>query len=191
LWNGIDRAALIRAPPPPEVITARANPFADRPRQPAAIASIAGFEEQFDEFVERYGGVMDTSDPDLSRFAASGGKTIIWHGVADDIIPAAGSARYVAAVRETLGVSRTDTFLRFYLAPGVLHCGGGDGPQPLSLLEPLMDWVERGRAPKALRSEVVDLAGIAVKTRPLCPDPQRARYRGHGSFDDGAHFKCR
>lgn len=191
LWNGIDRAALIHAPPPIDIIKAHASPFSQRSAREPVITSIADFEAEFDEFVERYGAVIDTSNPDLSGFADRGGKTIIWHGIADDIIPAAGSVHYVDAVRRTLGAQRTDSFLRFYLAPGVGHCGGGDGPLPFSLLEPLMKWVELDRAPKAVRSEFSDSNGDIVRTRPVCPYPGRARYRGRGSVDDAANFKCR
>jgi hypothetical protein len=144
----------------------------------------------FDQFVERYGAVMDTSSPDLRAFAERGGKTIIWHGIADDIIPAAGSVHYVESIRRTLGQGKTDNFLRFYLAPGVGHCRWGDGPQPVALLEPLMEWVEHRRAPTAVRSENWDEAGHVTRTRPLCPYPEHARYRGRGALDDAANFRC-
>jgi feruloyl esterase len=190
LWNGTDRAALIHAPPPLDVATARPGPFSARSSRPV-IPSIAGFEDEFDEFVERYGAVMDTSDPDLSGFAHGGGKTILWHGIADDVIPAAGTVRYVESVRGTLGAAKTDEFLRFYLAPGVGHCGGGNGPPPVALLGPLMDWVEHGRSPREVRGEQRDAAGNVVRSRPLCPYPQRVRYRGHGSIDAAGSFQCR
>src|SRR6202035_3739647 len=101
------------------------SPFADGKIADPVSLSVAAFEVQFDEFVERYGGVMDTSTADLGAFAERGGKTIIWHGIADDIIPAAGSVHYVESVRRVLGSRKADAFLRFYLAPGVGHCGGG------------------------------------------------------------------
>jgi hypothetical protein len=149
LWNGIDRAALIHAPVPNDIARSRASPFSDGGTTGPGIPSIADFEANFDQFVERYGAVMDTSNPDLSAFADRGSKTLIWHGVADDIIPAAGSVHYVEAVRHTLGAGKTADFLRFYQVPGVQHCGGGDGRPPVALLEPLMNWVEHGRAPPA------------------------------------------
>lgn len=186
LWNGIDRAVLIHAP---QSVANWASPFSDGRAPDAAGASIAAFEVGFDQFVERYGAVMDTSSPDLSAFAKRG-KTIIWHGVADDIIPTAGSVHYVESIRRTLGPRETDNFLRFYLAPGVGHCRWGDGPQPVELLEPLMQWVEHGRAPASVRSENWDQAGVVTRTRPLCPYPERVRYRGRGSLDDAASFQC-
>jgi hypothetical protein len=187
LWNGIDPAVLIHAPQP---FGTWANPFNDgKPPLPDAF-SVAGFEAQFDQFVERYGAVMDTSSPDLSAFAERG-KIILWHGVADDIVPAAGTVRYVDSIRRALGERETGKFLRFYLAPGVGHCAGGDGPQPAELLEPLMQWVEHGRAPATVITKKWDEAGRITRTRPLCPYPQRVQYRGRGSLDDAASFECR
>lgn len=186
LWNGIDRAALIHAPQAP---ANKASPFSEDDALDADSLSRAAFETQFDGFVERYGAVMDTSTPDLGGFAKHG-KTILWHGVADDIIPAAGTVHYVDSIRRALGERETDTFLRFYLAPGVEHCGGGAGPQPVALLEPLMEWVEHDHAPNTVRSENRDQAGRVTRTRPLCPYPALARYRGRGSLDDADSFRC-
>jgi hypothetical protein len=70
---------------------------------------------------------MDTSDSHVGAFAAHGGKTILWHGVEDDVIPAAGTVHYVQSIRKSLGAGATGKFLRFYEAPGVLHCQGGEG----------------------------------------------------------------
>lgn len=186
LWNGLDRTVFIRAPQMP---THRVSPFTDGRKLNANILSFATFEAMFDEFVERYGAVMDTSTPHLGEFAQRG-KTLLWHGTADDIIPAAGTVHYVESVRRTLGDRETDKFLRFYLAPGVGHCEGGNGPQPVELFAALMDWVEQGKAPAVLRSENWDDTGRVTRTRPLCPYPQRAQYRGRGSLDDAASFEC-
>jgi hypothetical protein len=188
LWNGIDRAALIHAPQSP---AHWAEPFFDGKAPDARGLSTAAFETLFDQFVERYGAIMDTSNPDLQAFAERRGKTILWHGVADDVIPAAGTVHYVESIRRTLGPVKTDNFLRFYLAPGVGHCQWGEGPQPVALLEPLMEWVELGRAPTAVRSEKRDPAGHLARTRPLCPYPERVRYQGRGSLNDAANFRCR
>jgi feruloyl esterase len=186
LWNGIDRAALIHAPQAP---AHQASPFSDGKPPNADSLSLAQFESQFDQFVERYGAVMDTSSPELGAFAKHG-KTILWHGVADDIIPAQGTVHYVDSIRRTLGGRATDDFLRLYLAPGVGHCGGGDGPQPVALLEPLMEWVEHDRAPEAVRSENRNQGGRITRTRPLCPYPTLARYRGRGSLHEAGSFRC-
>ena len=186
LWSGIDRAALIV---PPQSPANWAKPFFDGEVPDAEGLSFAHFEALFEQLIERYGAVMDTASPDVGAFAKHG-KTIIWHGIADDIIPVAGTLHYVKSIRRTLGEREADKFLRFYLAPGVGHCRFGDGPQPVALLGPLMEWVEQGRAPAAVSSENSDDAGRVTRTRPLCPYPQRARYRGRGSLDEAASFEC-
>lgn len=186
LWIGIDRAALIHAP---ESTLAWANPFFEGKPPAARRFSFAAFETLFDQFVARYGAVMGTANSDVGAFAKRG-KTIIWHGLADDIIPVANSVQYVDAIRRAVGNRDTDNFLRFYVAPGVGHCRWGEGPQPVAMLESLMEWVEQGRAPGALRSENWDQTGRVTRTRPLCPYPQRPRYRGQGSLDDAANFQC-
>jgi hypothetical protein len=186
LWSGIDRAAVIV---PPQSPANWATPFFDGKAPDADGLSFAQFEAVFDQLIERYGPVMDTASPNVGAFAKRG-KAIIWHGIADDIIPVAGTVHYVESIRRTLGEQETDRFLRFYLAPGVQHCRLGDGPQPVALLESLMAWVEQGRAPNAVRSENWDEVGRVTRTRPLCPYPQRARYRGRGSLDDADSFQC-
>jgi hypothetical protein len=185
LWNGTDRAALIHS----STSALWLDQFEAEGRALEG-PSLAGFESQFSKFVNRYGPTMDTSDPDVRAFAAHGGKTILWHGVADDVIPAAGTVHYVQSIQKTLGRRATDRFLRFYEAPGVLHCQGGDGPQPVDLLEPLMMWVEHGQTPTAGRSENWDAGGHTARTRPLCPYPTHARFDGAGNPDDAKSFRC-
>jgi len=74
-------------------------------------------------------------------------------------------------------------------APGVAHCGGGDGPQPQGLFEALVNWVEQAKAPNQLLAAKTS-AGRVTQTRPLCPYPALARWTGTGSTDDAANFVC-
>jgi feruloyl esterase len=54
----------------------------------------------------------------------------------------------------------------------------------------LEQWVEHGKAPdQVLASHSTN--GAVDRTRPLCPFPQLATYRGTGSIDDAANFICR
>jgi feruloyl esterase len=70
------------------------------------------------------------------------------------------------------------------------HCGGGDGPNTFDKAGPLERWVEHGDAPNSLvASHATD--GTVDRTRPLCPYPQVARYKGTGSIDEAANFVCR
>jgi feruloyl esterase len=69
------------------------------------------------------------------------------------------------------------------------HCGGGEGPNEFDALAALEQWREEGRAPEAMvASKLTD--GRVVRTRPLCPYPQIAKYKGSGSIDDASNFVC-
>jgi feruloyl esterase len=74
------------------------------------------------------------------------------------------------------------------MAPGVAHCAGGNGPQPKGLFEAVVDWVEQGKAPDTILASKPIEAGI--QTRPLCPYPSVARWKGVGNSDDATNFAC-
>jgi feruloyl esterase len=87
-----------------------------------------------------------------------------------------------------MGPATTD-FFRLFMMPGVFHCGGGVGCDQLPRLAALIDWVEKGKVPDRLIA-ARRVEGATVRTRPLCPYPQVARYKGNGSIDDAANFSC-
>jgi feruloyl esterase len=80
-------------------------------------------------------------------------------------------------------------FLRLYMLPGVFHCSGGVGCASFDPLAPLIDWVEQGKAPDSLLAARID-GDKVVRTRPLCPYPRVAKYKGSGSIDDARNFVC-
>jgi len=146
----------------------------------------------FKDNVAMVGPVMASDNPDLSRFRDRGGKVVMWHGFADQLIVPEGSIDYYDAVTQALGggYSRTEKFARLFMAPGVGHCGGGNGPQPQGLFDAVVNWVENGKAPDSiLASKALPPGG--TQTRPLCPYPAVAEWTGHGSTDDAANFVCR
>ncbi|HEY0551243.1 MAG TPA: tannase/feruloyl esterase family alpha/beta hydrolase, partial [Verrucomicrobiae bacterium] len=108
----------------------------------------AGFEQFWKKSVEQYGAVIGTDDPDLARFRDRGGKVIIYHGLADELIPAAGTIDYYKRVQQQMGGEKdTAKFARLFLAPGVNHGFRGPGATPTGLNEAIIRWVEEGRAP--------------------------------------------
>jgi Tannase and feruloyl esterase len=126
--------------------------------------------------------MYSATNPDLRPYAASGGKLILWQGWADQHITPQGTLQYWEWMNK---VTRTaSTFARFYLFPGVAHCGGGLGPNTFDLLTPLMAWVEAGTAPNAL---VANNTSTGV-SRPVYPYPTVARYNGTGSTNVAANF---
>ncbi len=135
----------------------------------------------------RTSSYIAATDPDLSDFANRGNKLLLWHGWADQHITPQSTLEYYDAMRETMGEHVVDRFARLYLLPGVAHCGGGEGPDTVDLLTPLMAWVEGGTpAGQVIASKVVD--GNVTRTRPVFPFPTVARYTGSGSIDDAANF---
>jgi feruloyl esterase len=151
----------------------------------------AAYQALWDRSNEQYGSVIGTDDPDLSAFRDRGGKAIIWHGWADQLITAEGSIDYYRRVQQRMGGAKaTSNFARLYLAPGVAHCQGGPGPQPNGVLDALLSWVEGGNAPETLTAVSRDRAGTVTRSRPLCQYPLVARYRGTGSTDDATNFVC-
>ncbi|MDX2602791.1 tannase/feruloyl esterase family alpha/beta hydrolase [Streptomyces caniscabiei] len=146
---------------------------------------MANFTRYFDRSRQEWGPVVGTDDPDLSAFRAAGGKVLLWHGLADQLIPSQGTIRYYEQVTAAMGGrAKTEQFARLFTAPGVGHCRGGSGAAPADPLAALVKWVEDGKAPTTLRAENGSMS------RPLCRWPAVARYDGHGSTNDAANFRC-
>ncbi|MDP9323343.1 MAG: tannase/feruloyl esterase family alpha/beta hydrolase [Acidobacteriota bacterium] len=132
--------------------------------------------------------VLDATDPDLSRFKTRGGKIVSYFGWADPALNPLMGVAYYDSVTQKLGPSTSD-FYRMFMIPGMFHCGGGVGVNTLDVFTPLVEWVERGTAPQSIMgSRIVD--GTTVRTRPLCPYPEVAKYKGTGSIDEAANFAC-
>ena len=138
--------------------------------------------------VERWGKLADAKETDLSKFRKRGGKLIMTYGWADQILQPMMGVRYYEGVVAKNGKDSAN-FARLFMMPGVAHCGGGIGPDRNDAVTAVIDWVEKGKAPDSLlASKVTD--NKVVRTRPLCPYPQVARYKGQGSIDEAANFSC-
>jgi feruloyl esterase len=70
------------------------------------------------------------------------------------------------------------------------HCGGGEGPSSFDMVAALEQWVEQGKAPDQIVASR-SIKGVVDRTRPLCPYPQVAVYKGSGSTDEAANFACK
>jgi hypothetical protein len=156
---------------------------------------------------------LDATNPDLGAFAKRGGKLILYHGWADAAISPLYSIHYYDAVQQKLGNSESASFTRLYLMPGVQHCAGGPGPDSIgqfglpgmknssatnNVIHALEDWVEDGKAPQAITATKYaelpnhhDDPNKILMTRPICPYPQQAHYRGTGSINAAASFTCK
>jgi hypothetical protein len=138
--------------------------------------------------LDEWGRKVNAKNTDLSAFRKHGGKLLMTYGWADQVLqPLAGVDYYEAAVARN--GPRTDEFFRLFMVPGMTHCSGGNGTDRFDPVTAIVDWVERGQAPQVLQaSRVID--NNTVRTRPLCPYPQVARYSGQGSIDEAANFRC-
>ncbi|HSW24771.1 MAG TPA: tannase/feruloyl esterase family alpha/beta hydrolase [Burkholderiaceae bacterium] len=138
--------------------------------------------------------VTDTFD-DLDTFRASGGKLLTMVGANDQLIMPQGVLHYYRQMARRYGGPHDDDFsgvqkfFRLFRAPGVAHCAGGAGPQPQGLFDALVNWVENKVAPNTILAQNAS-GGVVTRTRPLCPYPQTAIYKGSGSTDDAANFAC-
>ncbi len=137
----------------------------------------------------RIGGDLSSYDPNLKAFAARGGKIVMYHGWADPLLSPYNSIEYVRQVDQAMGGGKRSGFLRLFMVPGMGHCGGGPGTDQFDGLAAVEAWVEHGNAPDSLMASHMT-AGVADRTRPLCPYPQAAAYKGSGSTDDAANFAC-
>jgi feruloyl esterase len=155
---------------------------------------------------------LSPDNPDLSAFKARGGKLIVYHGFADPFVTPYGVLSYYAAVVDAMkkggkdGLGGTRDFARLFMAPGLNHCSGGPGANVFNgatrgapedpdhdVFLALTRWVETGAPPNRIVATKFnnDKPGEGVAfTRPLCPYPEVAEYKGSGDPNSAASFAC-
>jgi len=134
-------------------------------------------------------GILSATSTELTPFVSRGGKLLIYHGWADQNIPPRESVNYYKGLVKTMGKEKISDAIRLFMVPGMGHCGGGDGPNEFDMLAVLEHWREDGKAPSEILASQVS-GGHVSRTRPLCPYPQIAMYRGAGSVDRAENFGC-
>lgn len=146
---------------------------------------------------QRIGHIVNSTNPDLSRFHAHGGKLIQYHGWNDPLISPYNSIDYYESVVALVGGTKnradalkdTQVNHRLFMVPGMEHCRGGDATDTFDGLGALERWVEQGIAPDQLAATKV-VESKTVRSRPLCAYPAVARYNGTGNTDEAANFTC-
>ena len=136
---------------------------------------------------------------DLSKFKAKGGKLIVYHGTSDPVFSFNDTRNWYEALNRH-HAGNAGSFARLFPVPGMNHCQGGPTTEQFDMLSAMVDWVENGKVP----TQVIATARTGVnpdvpadwisqgkpRSRPLCPYPQQARYRGTGDINDAASFSC-
>ena len=161
---------------------------------------------------------VDIPAPDFSRFQESGGKLIIYNGWHDMPCRAKALEGFLADAENLNGADALDEYLRAYMVPGMVHCAGGPGAWAADFIEAIVAWVENDAAPARIIaehpgnftfmesqvaiagrtvnwSEAIVEAGEAMEnrkrfSRPLCPYPEYAQYKGAGDTDDAQNYAC-
>jgi len=122
----------------------------------------------------------------LTEFRARRGKLLMYTGWIDPILPPLDITGYYESVAQTMGgMAKTSDFFRLFMVPGMGHCSGGPGTTNFDMLPSLEQWVEK-KVPPAR----VVASRSTERTRPLCPYPSVAQWKGAGSTDDAANFTC-
>jgi hypothetical protein len=145
-----------------------------------------------------YDSTMGSFSPDLRAFAHRGGKIITWQGLADNYIMPQGNMLYYQKVL-AIDPHAQDYYRQFY-SPGVGHCGGGTGVQPIDALGQLRAWVENCTAPESLHaasmypvnaaSNIVT-SGANVRFEDLCAYPMVNKYNGKGDPALASSYECK
>ncbi|MGH3244855.1 MAG: tannase/feruloyl esterase family alpha/beta hydrolase [Trebonia sp.] len=201
---------------PASFITSWLQYFAFEKDLGASAVTDERFTAVFFKEVTELAPFWDATDPSLGAFEAAGGKLILWQGEADWSIPAITSiAYYQAVVRAMGGLAATAQFAKYYLLPGVGHCGG-NGPDTYNGLGAVVSWTEKHISPGALvateyappsgggpgaggGSSASDLTDAVptlgapattavVRSINVYPYPELPAYQGHGNVDDASSY---
>ncbi|HEX5739528.1 MAG TPA: tannase/feruloyl esterase family alpha/beta hydrolase [Hydrogenophaga sp.] len=189
---------LIFAVPPADPATFNGPMFALTGNVDDMFASISASNGTYTESAMSF---MTPPNPtQLSAVRDRGAKIMVYHGVSDAIFSADDSTKWAAGV--AANHKDASEFARLYLVPGMGHCAGGPATDQFDMLSALVKWVERGEAPDQViatargagneggENSEVPADWAADRTRPLCPWPKVARYKGRGSIESAKNFKC-
>jgi feruloyl esterase len=147
-------------------------------------------------------GFMTPPNPaQLSALKQRGAKVMVYHGVSDAIFSYDDSVTWYKNLAAANGGDASN-FARLYGVPGMNHCSGGLATDQFDMLSALVKWVEQGQAPDSVIATARGAGNAGgvnaevpsnwspTRTRPLCPYPKVATYKGSGSLDDAANFSC-
>lgn len=129
---------------------------------------------------------LDATSTNYSEFKQHGGKLIIYHGWNDPALSAYATINHYEQVKSK--DPDVKNYIRLFLLPGVLHCGGGPGPSSVDWIELVRDWVEKGTAPDRVVLSKTEEEKV-IMMRPVFPYPEKAIYDGRGDPNKQSNFK--
>lgn len=133
--------------------------------------------------------LTDSMSTKLNTFSGHGGKLIFYHGDSDPwFSPLDTFGYYKDMAAANGGPDAASKWSQFYFVPGMGHCGGGQALDQFDLLGAMANWVEKGTAPMSVTATGKSFPG---RSRPLCPYPKHAQYKGQGDTQDANNFECR
>jgi Tannase and feruloyl esterase len=132
--------------------------------------------------------LVDSTSVNLTTFSGQGGKLMFYHGDSDPWFSPLDTFEYYNNMAEANGgMASTSIWSRFYFVPGMSHCGGGPGLDQFDMLAAMVDWVEKSIAPTSVIATGKAFPG---RSRPICPYPMHAQYKGTGKTEDASNFEC-
>jgi feruloyl esterase len=162
------------------------------------------WDKEVEDLEKDISAKIDSTNADLRPFQSAGGKLLMFQGWGDPLISGKAVIDYRAAVikqfAQTTGdasaaTGKVNDFFRLYMLPGMAHCGGGPGPSKFDALSAVRAWVENGAPPQSLIAETMTIpqlsaAEVPKMSRPICPYPAVARWKGSGDTNAAESFKC-
>lgn len=144
--------------------------------------------------------LIDSTNPDLSRFFARGGRLIIKSGSSDYSVNPQILAQYYETVLGKFGQQVVDHHLRYYVLPNTGHGGSGESlttgtpiPYRIDMIGMLTRWVEKGIVPPdapVLSTMSITPPFTVSATKPMCRYPLYPRYRGAGDPGQATSYQC-
>lgn len=131
--------------------------------------------------------------PRLAIFRSLGHKLILYHGTSDPVFSVNDTINYYQHLaRRNGGLRLTGKFAILFVVPGMTHCSGGPSTDGFNTLAPIVDWVEEGKVPDAIKAvaRTDNSTPWPGRSRPLCPYPLQARYKGNGDIEEAENFRC-
>lgn len=192
----------------PPFITPPQNPFSFNGLDYALNWNGAGFDPDIDApkifatnatYTESAMSFMTPPNLTMSGLIRYNTKLMVMHGVSDGVFSPADTIKWYENFQDKWGHRASDT-ARLFLVPQMSHCSGGPSCDQFDMVDALVKWVEKGKAPDSIVAKARGTGANVVntevpttwapdRTRLLCPYPAVAEYR-RGPIDDAASFKC-